>query len=134
MLWPKDLQVRCVYPGVFGRCDSLGPRKGQEIDAHECAKRTAFRHLSTTQRNQADTIDAWLAVQPERPAAERSADGIIRKERRQRCQGCGDPFSVFPLERERTSAYCAQCGDARRRAQARARMQARRARHRTGAG
>jgi len=83
---------------------------------------------------EADTIDAWLAVQPERPAAERSADGIIRKERRQRCQGCGDPFSVFPLERERTSAYCAQCGDARRRAQARARMQARRARHRTGAG
>jgi len=69
---------------------------------------------------EADTIDAWLAVQPERPAAERSADGI-RTERRQRCQGCGDPFSVFPLERERTSAYCA-------------RMQALRARHRTGAG
>ena len=83
---------------------------------------------------EADTIDAWLAVQPERPAAERSADGIIRKERRQRCQGCGDPFSVFPLERERTSAYCARCGDERRRAQARARMQALRARRRTGAG
>lgn len=43
--------MRRVYPGVFGRCDSLGPRKGQGIDAHECAKRTAFRHLSTTQRN-----------------------------------------------------------------------------------
>jgi len=83
---------------------------------------------------EADTIDAWLAVQPERPATERSADGIIRKERRQRCRGCGDPFSVFPLERERTSAYCARCGDERRRAQARARMQALRARHRTGAG
>ncbi len=83
---------------------------------------------------EADTIDARLAVQPERPATERSADGIIRKERRQRCQGCGDPFSVFPLERERTSAYCARCGDERRRAQARARMQALRARHRTGAG
>jgi len=69
---------------------------------------------------EADTINAWLAVQPERPAAERSADGI-RTERRQRCQGCGDPFSVFPLERERTSAYCA-------------RIQALRARHRTGAG
>jgi len=83
---------------------------------------------------EADTIDAWLAAQPERPAAERSADGLIRKERRQRCQDCGDPFRVFPLERERTSAYCARCGDARRRAQARARMQALRARRRTGAG
>jgi len=83
---------------------------------------------------EADTIDAWLAAQPERPAAEQSADGLIRKERRQRCQDCGDPFRVFPLERERTSAYCARCGDARRRAQARARMQALRARRRTGAG
>jgi len=82
---------------------------------------------------EADTIDAWLAAQPERPAAIRSANGI-RTERRQRCQGCGDPFSVFPLERERTSAYCARCGDERRRAQARARMQALRARRRTGAG
>jgi len=43
--------VRRVYPGVFGRCDRLGPRKGQEIDAHACTKQTAFRHLSTTQRN-----------------------------------------------------------------------------------
>jgi len=83
--------------------------------------------------HEADTIDAWLAVQPERPAATRSADGI-RTERRQRCQGCGDLFSTFPLERERTSAYCARCGDERRRAQARARMQALRARHRAGAG
>jgi len=81
----------------------------------------------------ADTIDAGLVAQPERPAAERSADGL-RKERRQQCQGCGDLFSVFPLERERTSAYCARCGDERRRAQARARMQALRAPHRTGAG
>ncbi len=83
--------------------------------------------------DEADTLADPCAAQPERPAAERSADGI-RKERRQRCQDCGDPFSVFPLERERTSAYCARCGAERRRAQARARMQALRARHRTGTG
>ncbi len=79
------------------------------------------------------TVDAWLAAQLERPLAEPSADGL-RKERRQRCQDCGKPFSVFPHERERTSAYCARCGTERRRAQARARMQALRARRRTGAG
>ncbi len=79
------------------------------------------------------TVDAWLAAQLERPLAEPSADGL-RTERRQRCQDCGKPFSVFPHERERTSAYCARCGTERRRAQARARMQALRARRRTGAG
>jgi len=47
--------------------------------------------------------------------------------------GISASLSVFPLERERTSAYCARCGDERRRAQARARMHALRARHRTGA-
>jgi hypothetical protein len=83
--------------------------------------------------DEADTLDAWLAAQAERPTAARSAEGS-RKERRQRCKGCGDPFSVFPLERERTSAYCARCGDERRRAQASARMQALRARRRNGAG
>ena len=116
-------------------------RRGAQINAtgaDPCADEADTR--ADPRADEADTIDAWLAGQPERPAgqperpaAERSADGI-RKERRQRCQGCGDPFSVFPLERERTSAYCARCGDERRRAQARARMQALRARHRTGAG
>jgi len=89
--------------------------------------------------NETAPSDAWLEAQPERPTAERSTDGMrstdgIRKERHQQCQGCGDLFSVFPLERARTSAYCARCGTERRRAQARARMQALRARHRTGAG
>jgi len=116
-------------------------RRGAQTNAARadpCADEADTR--ADPRADEADTIDAWLAAQPERPAAqperpaaERSADGI-RKERRQRCQGCGDPFSVFPLERERTSAYCARCGDERRRAQARARMQALRARHRTGAG
>jgi hypothetical protein len=83
--------------------------------------------------DEAETLNAWLAAQAERPAAERSADGI-RTERRQRCKGCGEPFSVFPLGRERTSAYCVRCGEERRRAQARARMRALRARRRSGAG
>jgi len=58
----------------------------------------------------------------------------MMKERRQQCKVCGDPFSVFPFARERTSAYCERCRDERRRAQASARMRALRARHRTGAG
>jgi hypothetical protein len=78
-----------------------------------------------------DTIDAWLAGQPERPAPDRREDGMM-KERRQRCKACGERFSVFPVERERTSAYCDRCRDERRRAQARARMQALRARRRSG--
>jgi hypothetical protein len=98
-------------------------RRGAQINATRADPRA----------DEAATRADPCAAQPERPAAERSADGL-RKERRQRCQGCGDPFSVFPLERERTSAYCARCGDERRRAQARARMQALRARHRTEAG
>ncbi len=84
--------------------------------------------------NETPPSDAWRAAQPERPTAERTHTDSIRKERRQQCQDCGDLFSVFPLERERTSAYCARCGDERRRTQARARMQALRARHRAGAG
>ncbi len=80
-----------------------------------------------------DTRDAWRADQPERPAPARREDGMM-KERRQQCKVCGDPFSVFPFARERTSAYCERCRDERRRAQASARMRALRARHRTGAG
>jgi hypothetical protein len=68
---------------------------------------------------------------PEHAAEQRAEEG--RKERRQRCPGCGASFSVFPRARERTSAYCAPCGDERRRGQARARMHALRAR-RSGMG
>jgi len=81
----------------------------------------------------ADTTDAGRAAQPEHAAAEQSAEGG-RKERRQQCRGCGASFSVFPRARERTSVYCVPCGDERRRVQARVRMQALRARHRSGAG
>jgi hypothetical protein len=81
----------------------------------------------------ASPIAAWLTAQPERPTVAQSADGI-RKERRQRCHGCGEPFSAFPRGRERTSAYCVRCGEERRRVQARSRMQALRARRRSGAG
>lgn len=82
---------------------------------------------------EAGTSDGWLTAQSEQLTAERSADGI-RKERRQRCKDCGEPFRVFSLGRERTSAYCDGCGEERRRVQARIRMQALRARHRSGAG
>jgi hypothetical protein len=83
--------------------------------------------------DEAPILEAWLTAQPERPVAERSAEGLST-ERRQRCAGCGAPFSVVALGRERTSAYCAGCGAERRRAQARARMQALRARRRSGVG
>jgi hypothetical protein len=75
-----------------------------------------------------DTCDAG----PEHAPVEQSAEG--RKERRRWCRGCGASFSVFPRARERTSAYCASCGDERRRVQTRVRMQALRARCRGGAG
>ncbi len=52
------------------------------------------------------------------------------KERRVRCKACGDRFTVVRVERERTSAYCDLCREERTRDQARARMQALRARRR----
>jgi len=52
------------------------------------------------------------------------------KERRVRCKGCGERFTVIRLERERTSAYCDLCREERRREQARARMKALRDRRR----
>ncbi len=110
-------------------------RRGAQINAtraNPCADEADTR--ADPCANETPPSDAWLAAQPERPTAERTHTDGIRKERRQQCQDCGDLFSVFPLERERTSAYCARCGTERRRAQARARMQALRARHRTGAG
>jgi hypothetical protein len=102
------------------------------------AERSTQRAPTTTTptdpfAHEAATLDAWLAAQPERPAGEQSA-AALRTERRQRCVGCSEPFSAFPLGRERTSAYCSACGEERRRAQARARMQALRARQRSGAG
>jgi len=52
------------------------------------------------------------------------------KERRVRCKGCGQRFTVLRLERERTSAYCEVCRAERKRAQTRVRMQTLRARRR----
>ncbi len=52
------------------------------------------------------------------------------KERRVRCKECGERFTVIRFERERTPAYCDLCREERKRAQARARMQAMRARRR----
>jgi hypothetical protein len=52
------------------------------------------------------------------------------KERRVRCKRCGERFTVFRVERERTSAYCPLCQEERKREQARVRMQALRARRR----
>ena len=50
------------------------------------------------------------------------------KEIRVRCKSCGDRFTVIRWERERTSTYCDLCRAERKREQARARMQAWRAR------
>ncbi len=52
------------------------------------------------------------------------------KERRVRCKECGERFTVIRFERERTPAYCDLCREERKRDQARARMQAMRARRR----
>lgn len=52
------------------------------------------------------------------------------KELRKRCKECGERFTVIRFERERTPAYCDLCREERKRAQARARMQAMRARRR----
>ncbi len=65
LLWPQDLQVRRVDPDFFGRCDSLGPWKGQGIDANERARRTPFRRISRTQQNlvvplHAQVLHGWL--------------------------------------------------------------------------
>ena len=54
------------------------------------------------------------------------------KERRVRCKECGERFTVWRLERERTSAYCDLCREVRKRTQTRARMHALRARRRQG--
>ena len=56
------------------------------------------------------------------------------KERRVRCKGCGERFTVVRFERERTSAYCDLCQAERKREQARARMQALRERRRVAGG
>jgi len=50
------------------------------------------------------------------------------KEIRVRCTRCGERFTVIRWERERTSRYCDLCREDRKREQARARMQAWRAR------
>jgi formylmethanofuran dehydrogenase subunit E len=52
------------------------------------------------------------------------------KERKVRCKSCGERFTVIRFERERTPAYCDLCREERQREQARARMQAMRARRR----
>ena len=52
------------------------------------------------------------------------------KERRVRCKGCGERFTVVRFERERTSAYCELCRAERKREQTRERMQTLRARRR----
>lgn len=52
------------------------------------------------------------------------------KELRVRCKSCGERFTVMRFERERTPAYGDLCREERKRAQARARLQARRARRR----
>ena len=52
------------------------------------------------------------------------------KEKRQRCKGCGDRFTVVRFEREHTALYCELCRAERRREQTRLRMQALRARQR----
>ncbi len=118
-----------------GRAESLPPRLSPPH-----AERSRRRKTQSAPRpsrpepgaGAADTSDAGRVAQPEQAPAEQSAEG--RKERRQRCRGCGDFFSAFPRVRERTSAYCPSCGDERRRVQARVRMQALRARDRSGAG
>ena len=56
------------------------------------------------------------------------------KERRVRCKGCGERFTVVRFERERTSAYCDLCQAERKREQACARMQALRERRRVAGG
>ena len=52
------------------------------------------------------------------------------KERRVRCKGCGERFTVIRFERERTSAYCELCRAERKREQTRVRMQTLRTRRR----
>ena len=52
------------------------------------------------------------------------------KERRVRCKGCGERFTVVRFDRERTPAYCDFCREERKRDQARERMRAWRARQR----
>ncbi|HYY81159.1 MAG TPA: hypothetical protein VFD04_18555 [Actinomycetes bacterium] len=56
------------------------------------------------------------------------------KERRVRCTGCGERFTVVRFDRERTSAYCDLCQAERKREQARERMRALRARRRAAGG
>jgi len=52
------------------------------------------------------------------------------KQLRVRCRACGARFTVIRFERERTPTYCDSCREERKREQARARMQALRARRR----
>jgi hypothetical protein len=56
------------------------------------------------------------------------------KESRVRCKSCGERFTVLRLERERAPVYCPLCREQRQRDQARARMQALRARRRASTG
>jgi hypothetical protein len=55
---------------------------------------------------------------------------MTMKERRVRCKGCGERFTVVRFERERPSAYCELCRAERKREQTQGRMQTLRARRR----
>jgi len=118
-------------PAEHGAAGSLPPRLSPPHP-----ERSKRRPAPTPQRSPRPESGAGAAdtpdTGPEHAPGEQNAEG--RKERRRRCRDCGASFSVFPCARERTSAYCASCGDERRRVQARARMQALRARRRGGAG
>jgi len=57
-------------------------------------------------------------------------EATAMKERRVRCKGCGERFTVIRFERERTSAYCEWCRVERKREQTRVRMQTLRTRRR----
>jgi predicted nucleic acid-binding Zn ribbon protein len=59
-----------------------------------------------------------------------SSPFLVPKERRVRCKGCGERFTVIRFERERTSAYCELCRAERKREQTRVRMQTLRTRRR----
>jgi hypothetical protein len=108
-----------------------GCPQGSRPDRHRARGAQIGRPRPDPFAGEGDASDVWLVGQPERPAPDCREDGVMN-ERRQRCKACGEGFSVFPLGRERTSAYCARCRDERGRAQARARMQALRARRRSG--
>ncbi len=57
-------------------------------------------------------------------------EGMAIKERRIKCTACGERETVTRGERDPLTAYCDVCREERKREQARARMQALRARRR----